>query len=110
MTDFSEFNEALNARIEQRESNYVFFQDLSGEMVELFCRDIDDTISFIENECTDEQFYWLSEIFSDIARETSSSDFVDCIKRRLEDVDESTTSTASIIKCIGFAENALAKD
>lgn len=49
------------------------------EEVELLSRDINDTISFLENNCTDEEFSWLSEIFEDVAKRTQSREFVNCL-------------------------------
>lgn len=34
------------------------------------------------NECTDEEFFYLSEVFDEIAAESQSWEFIDTIKKR----------------------------
>lgn len=48
------------------------------EETEILSRNINDTIYFLENECTADEFSWLSEIFDDVAEKTRSRKFVDC--------------------------------
>lgn len=48
---------------------------------ELLSRNIDATILFFENDCTDEEFLWLSEVFEEVAKETQSRKFVECLYR-----------------------------
>lgn len=38
-----------------------------NEEVDILSRDINETIAFFENECTAEEFSWLSEVFDDVA-------------------------------------------
>lgn len=35
-------------------------------MVELIITNINESISFIKNDCTDEELYWMCEVFDDI--------------------------------------------
>ena len=51
------------------------------EEIELLSRDIDDTIAYLENDCTGEEFSWLSEVIDDVAEKTQSRPFVDCLFR-----------------------------
>lgn len=44
--------------------------------VDLFTADIEESIRFIRNDCTGEQFTWLSEIFEDIALKVKSKEFI----------------------------------
>lgn len=48
---------------------------------ELLSHNIDATILFLENDCTDEEFVWLSEVFEEVAKVTQSHAFVDCLYR-----------------------------
>ncbi|MBR4629478.1 MAG: hypothetical protein IKO57_03405 [Treponema sp.] len=41
---------------------------------------IAETINFIKNDCSAEEFISLSEIFDDITEKTKSKEFVDCIE------------------------------
>ena len=49
------------------------------EETELLSRNMEETIRFLENECTDDEFIWLSEVFDDIARKSQSRAFIDCL-------------------------------
>ena len=49
------------------------------EEIEILSRNIDDTIAFLENDCTADEFSWLSEVFDDVAEKTQSRAFVDCL-------------------------------
>lgn len=49
------------------------------EEIDILSRNIEDTIKFLENDCTAEEFSWLSEIFDDVAEKTQSKTFVECL-------------------------------
>ena len=53
---------------------------------EILSRDMAQTINFIENECDDEIFCWISEVFDDVAEITQSKEFVAAIKKRAAQV------------------------
>ena len=50
-----------------------------NEEIDILSRNIEDTIEFLENECTANEFSWLSEVFDDVAEKTQSRAFVDCL-------------------------------
>lgn len=50
-----------------------------NEEIEILSRNINDTITFLENDCTADEFSWLSEVFEQIAKKTQSRTFVDCL-------------------------------
>lgn len=52
-----------------------------NEEIEILSRNINDTIAFFENECTADEFSWLSEVFEQVAKKTQSHTFVDCLYR-----------------------------
>ena len=37
------------------------------EEIAILSRNIEDTIAFLENDCTADEFSWLSEVFDDVA-------------------------------------------
>jgi hypothetical protein len=49
--------------------------------IEILSRNMDETISFLENDCTADEFSWLSEVFDDVAEKTQSRLFVDALHR-----------------------------
>ena len=42
-----------------------------------------DTINFFSKECTDEELFWLSEVFSDISEIVQNKEFVQVLRSRL---------------------------
>lgn len=52
-----------------------------NEEIEVLSRNIDDTIAFLEMNCTANEFSWLSEVFEQVAKKTQSRAFVDCLHR-----------------------------
>jgi len=58
------------------------------ELTALFTRNIDDTIAFLDNDCTAEEFGWISDVFDFVADETQSKAFVDALYRIAEKYPE----------------------
>lgn len=46
-------------------------------MIELFTKDVKQTIQFLETECTGEQIIWISEILDEIIEITKSQEILD---------------------------------
>ena len=65
-------------------------QECWMQLTNILSEDINSTISFILNECTDGEFFWLSEVFEEVARTTKSVDFVSAITKRIEAVHASS--------------------
>lgn len=45
------------------------------------CENIDETIAFLDTECSGNQLVWLSEIFDELAEESQSKALVDAFER-----------------------------
>ncbi|NRR03389.1 hypothetical protein HP570_14310 [Brevibacillus sp. RS1.1] len=54
--------------------------DFWERLTELLSANTLETIEFFE-ACTEQEAYWLSEIFEDISARVNSRDFIECIKR-----------------------------
>ena len=52
--------------------------------IEILTRDIHDTIAFLEEECTGQEFVWISEVFDEVVEKTQSREFIDCLYRVAE--------------------------
>ncbi|MBR4346030.1 MAG: hypothetical protein IKP75_03760 [Oscillospiraceae bacterium] len=52
----------------------------------ILTENVNDTICFFSNECTDEEFFWLSEVFSDVSEKVQSKEFVQTLRTRLAQV------------------------
>lgn len=81
MRDISEeFDALIQIRASKTE---VFFGSSNDPVIdheiELFTRNISETIKFLRTKCTAEQFGWMSEILNEVVDTTQSRDFVDAL-------------------------------
>ena len=53
--------------------------------------DLDTTIYFIRQECTDEELFWLGEIIEDLILQTKSKALLQCLRERAKSVKDSKT-------------------
>lgn len=74
--------------------------------INILSRNVIQTINFIENECDDETFCWLGEVFEDVTELTQSKEFVCAIKKRAEKIVD-TEQRRNVEVDIRFAENRL---
>lgn len=63
-----------------------YYVTLWEEEVKLFCKDLDASMEFVRTEATDEEMYWLKEVFDDILIATKSREVLDCLRDRAERV------------------------
>ncbi len=82
---FTTMKQAAQFRITENEDNY-WIEDYWREAVEIFTKDCAKTINFFLHDCTDEEFYWLSEIFEEIAEKTQSKQLISAWRSRLDAV------------------------
>ena len=75
--------------------------------IELFTRNLQETVDFLDNDCTEEQLLWLSEVFEEISAKLQSWDFIDALKRAALRFPENEERFSS---CILFAEGQLDDD
>lgn len=54
------------------------------KVVNMLSEDINATISFMDTECTEDEFSWISEVFDEIVEKTQSQEFIDCLYRVAE--------------------------
>ena len=70
--------------IEERESVDSWdygIEQCHKKLIALITEDIDKSIDFLDNDCTADQFSWLSEVFDEIAEITKSQAFIEALKR-----------------------------
>ena len=72
--------------------------------IELFSRNLQETVEFLNNECTEEQLLWLSEIFEEISAKLQSWEFVDALNRAAQ---RSPKHAERFSACISYAEGQL---
>ncbi len=78
-------------------------------MTNILSENVSDTISYFENDCTDEEFYWLGSVFEDVAEKTQSKKLIQVLRKRLEKVTPETYcqknfKTEHMRKCVDYAE------
>ncbi len=79
------------------------------EMTEILSADIKSTIQFFNNDCTDEELYWLGSVFEDVAEKTQSEGFVQALRDRLSKVtlqkyDQKNLKSDHMKKWVDFTE------
>ena len=72
----------------------------------ILSENIDDTIYFFRNDCSDEEFYWLSEVFDDIAEKTLSEELLNLWKERLSHLTNAELKN-NILTDIEYAEKII---
>ena len=70
--------------------------------IELFTRNLQETIDFLDNDCTAEQLVWLSEVFEEISAKLQSWDFIDALHRCADGYTEEC-KVYNIRECIEYA-------
>lgn len=48
--------------------------------------DMTETINYLLHDCSDEEFYWLGEVFERVTKQTQSMEFVEALRTRLKQV------------------------
>ena len=49
--------------------------------IALFTRNLQETVTFLDNDCTADQLSWMSEVFEEISAKLQSWAFIDALKR-----------------------------
>lgn len=60
------------------------------QMTELLSRNMEETIAFLDNECSSEQYAWISDVFDFVAKKTMSKEFVLALYRLSSKYPEET--------------------
>lgn len=76
------------------------------EEVELLAEDIPSTIEYFQNECTEDEFSWISEVIDDLAEKTRSRELIECYKKLMEKFPEEA-KRYHVAFCIECAEDFL---
>lgn len=85
MIKFDTLKEAARFRVVESEDNY-WVEDYWKATIKLFTTDVAATIMFLQNDCDDEELYFLSEIFEEIVEQTQSKEIVSVLRSRLAKV------------------------
>ncbi len=77
--------------------------------VELLTADMNETLRYLDNECTADEFAWISEVFDDVAEITQSRRFTEVLRRLAEKYPEETKKY-NILSFIESAEAVIGED
>ena len=86
MIKFDTLKQATHFRVVESEDNY-WVEDYWKATIELFTKDVAITIMFLQNDCDDEELYFLSEIFEEIAEKMQSKELISAWRSRLASVN-----------------------
>ena len=104
--DVQKFREVLK-ELNETEIEYDYGIEMCWkEEVEILSEDIPSTVEYLKNECTADEFVWISEIIDDIAEKTKSRELVECYKNLMNKYSEETKEYY-IGFCIECAEDFL---
>lgn len=104
-----EIKNILSRRLKLHPEDYVGTQKCWDEETAMLLRDMNQTINFIENECDDNTFCWVGEIFEDVAEQAElnqSEEFIAAIKKRAQKIIDDKDRRSVEID-ISFAEDRL---
>ena len=70
---------AQRARVEElsQGEDYYEIEKCWKQLVDVVCEDLDEAIRFLEVDCTEDEFSWISEVLDDIARRKEGGRFRD---------------------------------
>ena len=74
--------------------------------VAILSESINNTIHFLQNECTEDEFAWISEVIDDLVETTKSKELLDCYKTQMSRFPNAC-KTNNIAFCIECAEAIL---
>ncbi|MBQ7529859.1 hypothetical protein IJT10_08200 [bacterium] len=104
-----EIRAAIDKRISTNDEWAYGVEQCYKEEINILSRNIEDTINFLENECTADEFSWLSEVFDDVAQKTQSRKFVSCLNKIANKFSEECKKYR-IDRAIQYAEEALIEE
>lgn len=83
---FKSIKEAVQFRINS--DDYIDETDeYKNAAIEIYINNINEFIKFIENDCSDEEFFWLSDMFEEIVKKTKNGDLINAARSRLAKIN-----------------------
>lgn len=104
--DVQKFRDVLK-KLDETEIEYDYGIEMCWkEEVEILSEDIPSTIEYLQNQCTADEFMWISEIIDDLAEKTRSRELVECYKKLMAKFPEEAKKY-HVDFCIECAEDFL---
>ena len=101
-----EFRKVIQERIECPDEWTDGVERCWKKEIEILSEDIPSTIDFLMNECTANEFSWISEVIDDIAAKTQSRELIACYKSLMAKFPEECESY-NIAGSVEYAEAEL---
>ncbi len=68
--------------------NEVVWEQNVKEIISILSEDLDKTIDFL-NDCTEKEFYYVSQIFEELDEKFKFQKLIDCVEKNLSRISES---------------------
>ena len=83
-------------------------EECQKKEVEILSEDVNSTIVFLKEECTADEYSWISEVIDILVEKTQSRELIECYKKLMTKFPEEY-DTYKITECVEFAEAALSE-
>ena len=104
------FREVIKERINVEEISKGEWQDgidkCWEQEIAILSEDIPSSIHFLMNDCTEDEYSWISEIIDDLAEKTGSKELIQCYKDLMGKFPN-TCKSYNIAESIKYAEEIL---
>lgn len=108
--NIEKFKEIIKKRIHIEDISHGEWEEgieeCRKEEVDILTNDIDETILYLKNDCTPEEYVWISEIIDEVIEKTGSKDFLHCYKKMMSKFPKEC-EMYNIIGSIEYAENII---
>lgn len=104
--DIAKFKEIIKQR-EETHSEWAYGIDQCWKKeIEILTEDIPSTIDYLKNECTADEYSWISEVIDDVIEQVPSKELLQCYKELMAKFPEECLKY-NIVGSIECAENIL---
>ena len=104
--DVQKFKEVIKTRNETDDEYDYGVEMCDKEEIQILAEDIPSTIEYLQNQCTADEFVWISEVIDDLAEKTRSRELIECYKSLMAKFPEETKEYY-IGFCVECAEDFL---
>lgn len=108
--NIAEFKKVIERRVQIEEISQGEWADGIEECnkveIAILSEDIPSTIDYLKNDCTAEEYSWISEVLDDVVEANPSKELVDCYRELMKKFPEEC-SKYNIIGSIESAEEIL---
>lgn len=104
--DVQKFKEVIRRRKETHDEYDYGVEMCNKEEIQVLAEDIPSTIEYLKNDCTADEFVWISEIIDDLAEKTRNRELIECYKSLMGKFPEES-KRYHVDFCIECAEDFL---